>query len=53
MGKRCGYDDAFWDTYYPPNGWGCECYVITESEHGAKKAGIKVEASEGMGRLLR
>ena len=42
------YDDSFWDTYYPPNGWGCECYVVTESEYSAEKAGIKVEDSKGM-----
>jgi hypothetical protein len=46
--KALRFDDAFWDTHYPPNGWSCECYVITESEHGAEKAGIKVETSEGM-----
>jgi uncharacterized protein with gpF-like domain len=46
-GKALRYDDAFWVTY-PPNGWRCDCYVITESEHGAEKAGIKVEDSAGM-----
>jgi uncharacterized protein with gpF-like domain len=39
-GKAYRHDDLFWDTYYPPNGWGCECYVTTESEYSAEKAGI-------------
>ena len=45
-GRAFRYDDSFWDTHYPPNGWGCECYVNTESEHGAEKGGIKVEDSK-------
>jgi hypothetical protein len=40
--KAYRYDDPFWDTYYPPNGWGCQCYVTTKSEAGAERDGIKV-----------
>jgi SPP1 gp7 family putative phage head morphogenesis protein len=47
-GKAFRYDDPFWDTYYPPNGWGCECSVTTKSESGAKREGITVEDSGGM-----
>lgn len=24
------YDHPFWDTHYPPNGWGCKCRVVSE-----------------------
>jgi hypothetical protein len=41
-GKAYRYDDPFWDTYYPRNGWGCECSVTTKSEAGAERDGIKV-----------
>ena len=47
-GRAFRYDDSFWDTYYPPNGWGCECYVSTESEHSAEKGGITVEESKNI-----
>ncbi|MDR1175338.1 MAG: phage head morphogenesis protein [Treponema sp.] len=46
--KAFRYDDSFWDTYYPPNGWGCQCYVTTKSESGAEREGITVEDSSGM-----
>jgi hypothetical protein len=45
--KAFRYDDPFWDTYYPPNGWGCQCYVTTKSESGAEREGITVEDSSG------
>ena len=48
-GKAFRYDDAFWDTYNPPNGWGCQCYVTVMSEHGAEKAGIHIERSDNSG----
>jgi hypothetical protein len=25
-------DDPWWDTHYPPNGWGCHCTVFAASE---------------------
>jgi uncharacterized protein with gpF-like domain len=45
--KAFRYDDPFWDTYYPPNGWGCQCYVTTKSEAGAGREGIAVKDSAG------
>ena len=33
------YDDDWWDTHYPPNGWGCRCTVRTLAERDMKKLG--------------
>jgi SPP1 gp7 family putative phage head morphogenesis protein len=33
-------DDPFWNTHYPPNGWGCRCTVRTLNKSQAKKMGI-------------
>lgn len=35
-------DNPFWDNWYPPNGWGCRCYVITASESQLKRMGVEV-----------
>lgn len=35
-------DDPFWKHFYPPNGWGCRCYVIALSEEEAAQYGVKI-----------
>jgi uncharacterized protein with gpF-like domain len=32
-------DDPFWQTHYPPNGWGCSCKVFAAGESDLKRAG--------------
>jgi SPP1 gp7 family putative phage head morphogenesis protein len=41
-GKAFRADNAFWDRYYPPNGWKCRCTVYSKSEDGAARDGIDV-----------
>ena len=28
------HDDPFWDTHFPPNGWGCKCRVVAVAGPG-------------------
>ena len=37
------YDDAFWDTNYPPNGFRCRCTVRTLSARQMDKMGVEVQ----------
>jgi hypothetical protein len=32
-------DDGFWDSCYPPNGWGCRCFVTAVSAGGLGRMG--------------
>ncbi|MCW8842404.1 MAG: phage minor head protein [Rhodobacteraceae bacterium] len=33
-------DDPFWDTWMPPNGWGCKCHVRQITRREAEERGI-------------
>jgi len=35
-------DDPWWDTYYPPNGWGCGCKVVALTEGQVARRGLAV-----------
>ena len=32
-------DDPWWQTHYPPNGWGCQCYIETLSARDLERLG--------------
>lgn len=34
------YDDPFWATHYPPNGWKCRCSVIQYSDNDLNRRGF-------------
>lgn len=36
-------DDPWWQEHYPPNGWGCKCYVVAVSEDQARRLGGRFE----------
>lgn len=40
-------DDPWWKEHYPPNGWGCKCYVVAVSEAQARRLGGRLEPPPG------
>src|SRR5574344_716881 len=41
------YDDPFWNSFYPPNGWRCRCRVNAVSDYNVKDRKLYVDNSEG------
>ena len=39
------YDHPFWQTYYPPNDWGCRCYVIALSQNNVDKEELPIQTA--------
>ena len=46
-GKTLRYDDPFWSSFYPPNGWNCRCRVRAMDGDRLERKGIRVESSAG------
>ena len=42
------YDDPFWASFYPPNGWRCRCRVNALSNYNLKKKDTKSGNSTGL-----
>lgn len=39
-------DDGWWDSHYPPNGWGCQCYVIgARDDRAAQRMGGRISVA--------
>lgn len=46
-GKIIATDDPWWQTHYPPNGWGCRCTVTGVSAARLKALGKQADAAPG------
>lgn len=39
-------DHSFWDTHYPPNGWGCRCDIRSLSASDVQDRGLSIETDK-------
>lgn len=46
-GRVFRFDDPFWESFYPPNGWCCRCRVRALSHDNVADRDLEVESSEG------
>lgn len=46
-GQIFRFDDAFWQSFYPPNGWNCRCRVRTRSARDVDRKDLAISNSEG------
>ncbi|EBA4495578.1 phage head morphogenesis protein [Salmonella enterica] len=44
-GTTMRYDDPFWQSFYPPNGWNCRCTVVALSESDLSRRRVTVTQS--------
>jgi SPP1 gp7 family putative phage head morphogenesis protein len=40
-------DDPFWNTHWPPNGWGCRCRVRQLTQRDVDRKGLTVSTGDG------
>lgn len=38
-------DDPWWDTHYPPNGFGCRCYTNTANDRQLERQGLEPDTA--------
>lgn len=46
-GRIFHFDDAFWASFYPPNGWRCRCRVRTYRARDMDQRGLASSSSDG------
>ncbi len=47
------FDDPFWDTYLPPNGWGCRCTTIQLTDPDAGQTDLSKVSVPELPKLFR